>query len=330
MRPKLNDVAREAGVSPTTVSRVINNHGYLSEKTKNKVFEAMRKLNYQPNSIARSLHGKQTNLIGVLFSSVSNPFFGELVEKIENKLFKLGYKTILCNSADNKEKERVYLNMLMANQVDGIIAGAHNLGIKEYEKVGLPIISFDRYLSDTIPIVSSDNYQGAVLATQELYQNGARTIYLFASSQMPNSPTDMRRTGYLETMAQLKLTTHEKVIASSMASNVKALIIKQILTTEQIDGILCTDDLTALIVLRQARELGLRVPQDLKIIGYDGTQFIQNYHPELTTIAQPINDMAELLVELLLQRVEDENSDLKHHYILPVKLIRNQSSSQFD
>ncbi|WP_100489315.1 LacI family DNA-binding transcriptional regulator [Sporolactobacillus pectinivorans] len=329
MKPKLNDVAREAGVSPTTVSRVINNHGYLSEETKNKVFQAMKRLNYQPNSIARSLHGKQTNLIGVLFSSVSNPFFGELVEKIENKLFKSGYKTILCNSADNKEKERVYLNMLIANQVDGIIAGAHNLGIKEYEKVGLPIISFDRFLSSTIPIVSSDNYQGGVLATQELYQSGARKIYLFASSHTPNSPTDKRRTGYLQTMEKLQLEAHEKVIASAMASNVKALMIKQILSTEQMDSIFCTDDLTALIVLRQAKELGIHVPQDLKVIGYDGTQFIQNYHPELTTIAQPINDMAELLVELLLKRVTNEQSELKEHYVLPIKLIRNQSSSQF-
>ncbi|RYL93500.1 LacI family transcriptional regulator [Sporolactobacillus sp. THM7-4] len=329
MRPKLIDVAREAGVSPTTVSRVINNHGYLSEETKNKVFQAMKRLNYQPNSIARSLHGKKTQLIGVIFSSVSNPFFGELVEKIENKLFKLGYKTILCNSADNKEKERVYLNMLIANQVDGIIAGAHNLGIKEYEKVGLPIISFDRYLSSTIPIVSSDNYAGGVLATQELYQSGARKIYFFASSHTPNSPTDKRRVGYLDTIKKLQLEAHEKVIASATPSSVKALMIRQILSTEQIDGIFCSDDLTALIVLRQAKELGIRVPQDLKVIGYDGTQFIQKYHPELTTIAQPINDMAELLVELLLKRVTDEQSELKEHYVLPVKLIRNQSSLQF-
>ncbi|MFT8710464.1 MAG: substrate-binding domain-containing protein, partial [Sporolactobacillus sp.] len=252
-----------------------------------------------------------------------------LVEKIENKLFKLGYKTILCNSADNKEKERSYLAMLMANQVDGIIAGSHNLGIKEYEQVGLPIISFDRLLSETIPIVSSDNYQGGVLATQELYQNGARSIYLFASSRTPGSPTDKRRTGYLETMARLHLQDHEETISFSMPTSVKSLMIRQILSSQSPDGIFCTDDLTALLVLQQARELGIRVPQDLKIIGYDGTSFIQNYHPELTTIAQPIRDMAELLVDLLLQRIADEKADLKPHYVLPVKLIRNQSSSQF-
>ena len=132
MRAKLSDVAKKAGVSPTTVSRVINNYGYISDKTRNKVHEAMKELNYQPNSLARSLHGKKTNLVGLIFPGVSNPFFGELVEEIENKLFEDGYKVILCNAAYNKEKERSYLRMLLANQVDGIIAGAHNLGIDEY------------------------------------------------------------------------------------------------------------------------------------------------------------------------------------------------------
>ncbi|MFT8871587.1 MAG: LacI family DNA-binding transcriptional regulator [Sporolactobacillus sp.] len=329
MRPKLNDVAKEAGVSSTTVSRVINNYGYLSEATKQKVFEAMKKLNYQPNSLARSLQGKQTKLVGVLFSSVSNPFFGELVEKTENKLFKAGYKTILCNSADNKEKERAYLNMLLANQVDGIIAGAHNLGIKEYEQIGLPIISFDRLLASTIPIVSSDNYQGGVLATQELYQSGARAIGLLASSNSSGSPTEKRRIGYLDTMAKLQLQPREEIIPFSTSTTVKSLMIRQLLSGGEHDGLFCTDDLTALLVMQQAKVLGLRIPEDLKVIGYDGTALIQSYFPELSTIAQPIQDMAELLVDLLLKRINDVNAALKPHYILPIKLIRSESSSPF-
>ena len=137
---KLTDVAAKAGCSVTTVSRVINNYGYISQKTRKKVHEAMKELNYQPNSVARSLQGKKTKLIGLIFPDVSNPFFGELVSKIEDQLFKHGYKTILCNAGNDKEKERTYLQMLMANQVDGIIAGAHNLGIEEYQRTGLPIV----------------------------------------------------------------------------------------------------------------------------------------------------------------------------------------------
>ena len=96
MKPKLNDVAKLAGVSATTVSRVINNHGYLSSQTKEKVFAAMRELHYQPNNMARSLQGKNTRLIGVIFSDISNPFFGELVSRIEKILFAKNYKVILC------------------------------------------------------------------------------------------------------------------------------------------------------------------------------------------------------------------------------------------
>lgn len=196
MAIKLTDVAKKAGVSPTTVSRVINNYGSLSQKTIDKVQAAMEELNYQPNSLARSLQGKNTQLIGVIFPTVSNPFFGELVDKLETTLFEQGYKTILCNSANNKEKERAYINMLAANRVDGIIAGAHNLGIKEYENIGLPIVSFDRYLSESIPIIGSDNFRGGYLATENLYLRGCRKIGILTGSLKSSSPTNGRLEGY--------------------------------------------------------------------------------------------------------------------------------------
>lgn len=194
---KLTDVAQLAGVSPTTVSRVINNYGSLSQKTIDKVHAAMKELNYQPNSLARSLQGKNTRLVGLIFPTVANPFYGELVEKIERKLFEMDYRTILCDSAHNKEKERSYLNMLAANKVDGIIAGAHNLGIEEYEDLELPIVSFDRYLADGIPIVGSDNFQGGFLATENLFLRGARKIAIMTGSQESDSPTNERLNGYL-------------------------------------------------------------------------------------------------------------------------------------
>ena len=154
---KLTDVAAKAGCSVTTVSRVINNYGYISQKTRKKVHEAMKELNYQPNSVARSLQGKKTKLIGLIFPDVSNPFFGELVSKIEDQLFKHGYKTILCNAGNDKEKERTYLQMLMANQVDGIIAGAHNLGIEEYfDKGGVTIIEWAEMIEDVLPLERLD------------------------------------------------------------------------------------------------------------------------------------------------------------------------------
>ena len=157
---KLTDVAKKAGVSPTTVSRVLNNRGYISNATKIKVNNASKELNYQPNNIARSLGGKATHIIGLIFYDTSHPFFGELISKLESKLFEKGYRVFLCNSANSPDKEKRYLDMLAANKVDGIISGTHNLDILEYKNIQAPIVSFDRNLAPYIPVVSSDNFKG--------------------------------------------------------------------------------------------------------------------------------------------------------------------------
>lgn len=328
MTAKLTDVAKKAGVSATTVSRVINNHGYLSQKTKSKVFQAMKELNYQPNSLARSLQGKKIKLVGLIFPNIINPFFAELVQDIETALFAAGYKTILCNAGRNKEKEREYLRMLLANQVDGIIAGAHNLGIAEYQQLGLPIVSFDRKLSDQVPIVSPDNYQGIKLAIDDLLHAGASHIYFLGNKQVKGNPTDQRLKAYRDTMHELGFPPKIYSVAFSDSILLKKMTIHRLLTTQKPDGVVCTDDLTALLVLQEARHLQIKVPDQIKVIGFDGTQAIQNYHPELSTIVQPIGDIAALLVKLLLQRINHPQAAVKQmYYQLPVKLLHRQTTA---
>ena len=328
MAVKLTDVAKKAGVSATTVSRVINNHGYLSEKTKQKVFTAMEELNYQPNSLARSLQGKKMKLIGVVFPSITNPFFAELIQNIEEQLFDQGYKIILCNAGKNKQKEHEYIKMLMANQVDGIIAGAHNLGIDEYRRLNLPIVSFDRKLSDNIPIVSCDNYQGMQLAVHDLLQAGCKNIYFLGNKIQKGNPTDERLKAYCDTIKSLGLQEHICSVSFSDSPLLKNMAIHKMLEENRPDGVVATDDLSAILVLQEARKLGISVPDDLKVIGFDGTQEIQTYHSELSTIQQPISEMATLLVELLLQRIENPKKVFEQkHYKLPVKLIKSQTTA---
>lgn len=315
---KLTDVAKYAGVSPTTVSRVLNNRGYISEKTKNKVHEAIEALNYHPNSIARSLGGKSTGLIGLIFYDTSHPFFGELISKLETGLFERGYKSILCNSANSPDKERRYLDMLAANKVDGIISGTHNLNIEEYKKVQAPIVSFDRNLASNIPVIGSDNFDGGKKATNYLIDSGAKNIHLINSHPSSNNPTDERTLAYLEVMKEHHLQTHEHSLSFTMAPNIKRTIIQQILQTEEIDGIFCTDDLTAVLVWETAKKMHLN---NLKIVGYDGTDFIRNYFPMLTTIKQPINDISDLLIETLINEINGGLSKQEKNYQLPVDLI---------
>ncbi|WP_270333235.1 LacI family DNA-binding transcriptional regulator [Ligilactobacillus acidipiscis] len=327
MKPKLADVAKEAGVSPTTVSRVINDHGYLSNATKDKVHAAMDKLNYQPNSLARSLHGKKTNLIGVIFPSITNPFYAELIQKVENQLFNHGYKIILCNSADNKEKERAYLRMLIANQVDGIIAGAHNLGIEEYQKIGLPIVSFDRQYTENIPIISSDNYAGGMLAAQELFDAGCRKIQFVGSGSRTANPTGRRLTGYRDKIKQLALEPHIFSVDFNDPPAVKLLGIKQLLKDDSLDGVVCSDDLTAILVMQAAQQVGLNIPTDLKVIGYDGTEFMRTYYPQLSTIVQPLNDLVALLIKTLFERIDQPDAKFaNNHFVLPVEVKRAETT----
>ena len=320
MVAKLTDVAKLAGVSPTTVSRVINKKGYLSEKTIQKVNDAMRELGYKPNNLARSLQGKSAKLIGLIFPNIRHVFYAELIDKLEHELFKKGYKTIICNSEHDSEKEREYIEMLEANQVDGIISGSHNLGIEDYNRVTAPIISFDRNLSPDIPVVSSDNYGGGVLAAQTLVKTGAKDIIMITGNDNSNSPTGLRHAGFASILPDAPIIN----VSSDFSPVRKELEIKNILTQQKPDAIFASDDLTAILIINIAKELGISVPDQLKVIGYDGTYFIENYYPQLTTVKQPLEEIAFLCVELLLQKIEGKKVATTG-YFLPVTLLLGKS-----
>ena len=320
MVAKLTDVAALAGVSPTTVSRVINKKGYLSQKTIDKVNQAMRELGYRPNNLARSLQGKSAKLIGLIFPNISNVFYAEMIECLEKELFKQGYKTIICNSEQDSAKEKEYLEMLEANQVDGIISSSHNLGISDYDRVTAPIISFDRNLSPKIPVVSSDNFSGGVLAAQTLLKSGCQQIIMITGNDDSDSPTIRRRTGFSSVLPQATCVN----ISSDFSPTRKKMEIKSLIETLKPDGIFASDDMTALLIMKIAEELGLHIPEQLKIIGYDGTHFVEHYVPNLASIKQPISDIAKLMVELLLQEIQG-NPATSLEYTLPISLLPGRS-----
>ncbi|RCW16560.1 LacI family transcriptional regulator [Streptococcus gallolyticus] len=315
MVAKLTDVAELAGVSPTTVSRVINNKGYLSEKTKQKVQEAMRTLGYKPNNLARGLQGKSAQLIGLIFPNISNIFYSELIEYLEIELFKHGYKTIICNSQNDPAKEREYLEMLEANQVDGIISSSHNLGIDDYERVGAPIIAFDRNLAPNVPIISSDNFEGGKLAARTLQKHGCENIIMITGNDNTDSPTGLRALGFSFQIPDGKIFK----VPNNLSTIRREMEIKSIIASNKPDGIFVSDDLTAILTMKIAHQLELNIPEDLKIIGYDGTSFIENFFPQLTTIRQPIDEIANLIVDILLKKIKGEKTS--KDYILPISLL---------
>ncbi|AFS01478.1 MULTISPECIES: LacI family DNA-binding transcriptional regulator [Lactobacillaceae] len=325
MQPKLKDVAKLAGVSVATVSRVINDRGYLSSGTKEKVYQAMRQLNYSPNSAARALRGKTFKLIGLIFASVENPLIAEAVQKIENQLFEGGYKAIICNSLDNPAKEQQYLKMLMANQVDGIITGSHNEGLKEYKMSGLPIVSYDRYFPSPIPTVSCDNAAGGKLAANTLMDKGSEKLMLISGSLEKIPRNADRVTGFNQAVEAVGQKSTTVRLRFNDTPGIKRAMIRQQLSAYQPDGVFCTDDQTALLCLQEAKSLGMKVPDDLQVIGFDGSQYVQQYHPELSTIVQPIDDIVDLLVRILFNRLEQNDDQLLDRYVLPVSLLQRGS-----
>lgn len=323
MKPKISDVARVAGVSPTTVSRVLNNRGYIGEETRKKVQEAMEELNYFPNDIARSLFIKKTYLIGVIFPTTSNPFYGQLIFHLENYANSLGYKILLCNSQGREDKEKSYLHMLQRNQVDGIIAGAHNRGIEEYDIPNLPVVGFDRYLSKNTPVVSSDNYDGGRKATQLLINKECNHIIHINGPSDLETPANLRRKAYEEVM---KEHGRNPITYETLGDN-EATINKLFEEHPEVDGIFASDDLIAATVLRVAKKRNRKIPYDLKVIGYDGTDTTKVLLPELSTIAQPIKDIAETCVDLLIKQIDGKWDEKEQQTILPVKLIESETTT---
>ena len=210
--------------------------------------------------------------------------------------------------------------MLEANQVDGIISGSHNLGIEDYNRVTAPIISFDRNLSPDIPVVSSDNYGGGVLAAQTLVKTGANDIIMITGNDNSNSPTGLRHAGFASILPDAPIIN----VSSDFSPVRKEMEIKNILTQQKPDAIFASDDLTAILIINIAKELGISVPDQLKVIGYDGTYFIENYYPQLTTVKQPLEEIAFLCVELLLQKIEGKKVATTG-YFLPVTLLLGKS-----
>lgn len=317
----VRDVAKEANVSPTTVSRVLNNRGYLSDEVKQKVYAAMEKLEYVPNELARALYKNKTNTVGLIFPTITNPFHAELIQDIEFHLSANGYKVFLCNSLNNPEKEREYLTMLRKNQVDGIIVGTHNQNIEDYNIPGLPIVAIDRNLGEGTTTISCDNYAGGKMAVELLLSQKCKNILCIRGDSKIKLPANSRTLAYLDMMKKAKLP--ESVLEVQFIKSIpekRKLVEDYLFAHPEIDGIFAGDDLLATFAIETFKKMGKTIPQEAKVIGFDGAEQTLAYKPELTTIQQPIQAISQLAVEVLLKKIAGEKTE--DVLDLPVSLIR--------
>ncbi|GHU01717.1 LacI family transcriptional regulator [Betaproteobacteria bacterium] len=322
----IKDVAKRAQVSIATVSRVINNRGYLSDNVKAKVASAMEELDYHPNDLARSLHSQKSWLLGLIVPSVSHPFFGEITKCIEGYAYEQGYKVLICNSLQESEKERDYIAMLKRSQVDGIIMGSHTLETGDYQGLQFPLISLDRELASDIPYVCCDNYQGGELAANCLIEKGCRNVIHISGSLAVPMLSNKRTEAFIDVCKAAGITYHCFEMPDSLVVNLgEEESITGILTMQrECDGLFATSDITAAKAVNIALAMGRRVGTDFKVIGFDDNIVSGLMTPRLSTIRQPVDLIGRYAVEYLVRMIHGETVPTKT--TLPVQLIERETT----
>jgi DNA-binding LacI/PurR family transcriptional regulator len=323
--PTIKDVAKRANVSVATVSRVINNTGYVNVETRAMVEEAIKDLGYVPNELARSLFRKQSKIIGLIVPHISTYFFGELIEAIEDAVTQAGYKLMIFNSKDDDDLEKKHLNVLSQYNIDGLILVANTKSAKAYMKLGTPLITIDHIIDDTVPSISSDNIQGGTLAAQHLVARGAKKLIHF------RGPSDLitvvdRTIGYDAVIAQ-----HSDVTSVSFDLDFRNPDINDIeafiRTHDDVDGIFCSSDIIALYAISVLKKMGRKIPEDVQVIGFDNIELADVLVPRLTTIAQPIDEFGQRSMDIL-QTLMKKQELPKQHQVVPVTLIERETTKK--
>jgi LacI family transcriptional regulator len=317
--PSIKDVAELAGVGVGTVSRVINNHPTVKAETRKKVNEAIKQLNYIPNEVARNFKMQKSKMVALLLPSIWHPFFSELAYYIEDELDREGYKLMLCNSGGRPDKELYYLDMLNQNKVAGIIGITYN-DIDDSVSTDIPFISIDRHFDNkNINCVTSDNYQGGRIALQELVKAGATKVAYLGITSSAYSEVELRRQGFIDGAKEqgIDYLIYEENGDGDFSDDAFFEKFFNNKEYQNVDGVFANTDMLAAKYIDRARKLGLRVPEDVKVIGYDGIQDNKLFHPILSTIRQPVEEMGRTSVKLLLRKVQGETLE-KEIYQIPV------------
>ena len=307
--PTMKDVAREAGVALGTVSKVINGIP-VGESYRIKVEEAIKKLNYRVNSYAKGLKSNKTFTIAVMVPNLISPFFSKLVNCINKSLAQRGYRMLLCATDYDPEQEQSYVIMAEQQKVDGIICLSYNPNLQVSD--GVPLISIDRYFGAHIPCVASDNYGGGVLAAQMLVKNGCRNLaFLRVGSKLTNEP-NKRRDGFINACENMDIPYTLKIIDDGTPYEAFETFLQEHLHDGKLDfdGIFCVTDTLAYQIIGSLKAMGLRIPEDVQVIGYDGIRHFGDLDYTCSTIVQPVEDMAETCVELVLEKGDSKSPSL--------------------
>jgi DNA-binding LacI/PurR family transcriptional regulator len=334
MRTTMKDVAKAAGVHPSTVSRVINDNPNISQNTAKRVLFAIKKLGYTPNALAKSLKTNKIQILGMLIPDITNPFFAGLARGVEDTANQYGFNVILCNTDDCFEKEKTYLRLLEERRVDGLIlatAKIRDKSIIELERRRFPYMLLSRNIRGLQEnSISIDDITGGYLATQYLIRLGHRNIGHIGGPYNTTAALD-RIKGYMKALLHYEIPFNKQYVGEG-DFRIKGgyQVMNQFLHLKTSPtAVFTANDLLAVGAIEAIREHGYDVPADFSIVGFDDIRLSSYLSPPLTTIRQPMVEMGSLAITKLLERIEHK---LSHQNILikpeliERKSCRNQES----
>ena len=330
MAASIKDVAREAGVSIATVSRVLNDIDVVNEETKKKVQEAIKKLGYRPNIVARSLKTQRTRTIGIIVPDISSQVYPEIVRGAEDVANIYKYNVMLCNSDCDGEKEKEYIKVLKEKMVDGVLYMSSSLEqdtLDLINELDIKTVLVETSNKDNaLPSVSIDNVSGAYEATKYLLNKGRKNIAFIGISKSEKNAWGMRFEGYEKALVEagievdenlcffqnLKIKTGRKGVSELLSRGCK------------FDGIVCASDEIAMGAINTLRENNINVPVDVSVIGFNGIEMAKNFYPTITTIEQPMYDMGSVAMRMLIKLLNKQQLD-NPYFELPYIFIERES-----
>jgi DNA-binding LacI/PurR family transcriptional regulator len=333
MNVTILDVAKKAGVSKTTVSRIINNnYAHTTEETRLRVLDVIKELDYRPNALAKGLKAMQTNVIGMVLSNLKNPFWSSVLEGVEDATRDHGFHLMICNSNEEPEKEEQYIREFKMRQVDGIVINPTVQNLEFFRKLvasQYPLVVVNRSLPDiSVNYVVINNVRGASMAVQHLLDNGRKKVAVFAYRNEHVSTWRERIEGYRTVLLGNGYTAEDFRIveAEKETGKVKEAILHFLREYPDTDAVFSTNNMITLEVIDAIRELDLKIPEDIAIVGYDETVWSKHLNPPLTTIQQPGYKMGQIAAQMLIEAIKTKNQSNPQKIVLEPELIIRKSS----
>lgn len=324
----IKDVADYAGVSRATVSRVINDHPYVAEEVRQRVHEAMQELGYHPNRSAQRLRANSSDLLGLIIPDIQNPLFQSIVRGVEDAAYSHRMNVILCNTDDNPEKQKAYLRVMQAEHAAGLIVVPTHPGdggvLAPVRQAGIPMVFLDRDVSDfETDTVKVDNERGAYVAVQHLARLGYRRIGIIAGTQML-TPGYERLRGATSALAdaQLELQPQWVKVGNFRIESGYELACDLMQGENPPEAIFVCNNLMTLGALRALHELGVTIPGEVALVGFDDMPWAGDLNPPLTAVAQPGYELGQQAVELLLKRFAQPDAPYRKVIMQPRLVVR--------